>query len=169
MFSALDISLWFLAKNHAETKENLSDDENYEVYEGITHLKLQKLLYFAQGIFLSCNNGTPLFKENIKAWTHGPVVEKVYEKYKTNKRNEINTFLTEEEIKRMVLVEKDPNARKALELTYEGFAGYTAWQLRNKTHEMGTPWDITIKTKGEGTTINPQLIKTYFDNNVLEG
>ncbi len=167
MFSALDVALWFLAKNHSKEKEFITDDENYEVYEGITHLKLQKLLYYAQGIYLALYN-KPLFKEDICAWQHGPVVEEVYRVYKVNGRNEINTNLTKEEQERMVIVERNPEAKQALELTYENFAGYTAWQLRNKTHEEGTPWDITIANNGENAIISNSLIKEYFDNNIFE-
>ena len=47
----------------------------------ITNLKLQKLLYFAQGWFLALYD-TPLFKEEIQAWIHGPVVATVYHSYK---------------------------------------------------------------------------------------
>lgn len=167
MFSALDIALWFLAKNHSKKREFITDDENYEVYEGITHLKLQKLLYYAQGIYLALND-KPLFKEAILAWQHGPVVEEVYKVYKVNGRNEINTILTSEEQERMIAVERDAQAKQALELTYENFAGYTAWQLRNKTHEEGSPWDTTIATLGENKVIDNELIKEYFNSNIFE-
>lgn len=168
MFSALDISLWLLAKNHSEEKENLTDDESYEVYEGITHLKLQKLLYYAQGIYLALNN-TPLFSESICAWKHGPVVEEVYVKYKVNGRNEINTILDETEKQIVAKVESDEKARQALELAYENFAGYTAWQLRNKTHEKGGPWEKTINKFGDSAKIDNDLIKKYFDDNLFDG
>ena len=49
--------------------------------EKITHLKLQKLLYYYQG--LSCAiYDKPIFMNTIEAWVHGPVVKEVYDKYK---------------------------------------------------------------------------------------
>ncbi|MEM5592298.1 type II toxin-antitoxin system antitoxin SocA domain-containing protein [Niallia circulans] len=48
----------------------------------ITPLKLQKLLYYAQGIHLRDNNGTPLFDENLLRWDHGPVNRIIYDDYK---------------------------------------------------------------------------------------
>ena len=61
---AIDIAKWFIWKNNIERIENVTEGDEYEVYEGITHLKVQKLLYYAQGISLSLYN-EPLFDENI--------------------------------------------------------------------------------------------------------
>ena len=60
MFNASDIALWFIYKTNAEIKENVAENDEEEVYEGITHLKLQKLLYYAQGVTLSMMNGKKL-------------------------------------------------------------------------------------------------------------
>jgi uncharacterized phage-associated protein len=47
----------------------------------ISHMKLQELLYYAQGLHLALN-GRPLFDDTIEAWTHGPVVPTVYREFK---------------------------------------------------------------------------------------
>jgi hypothetical protein len=47
----------------------------------ISHLKLQKLMYYAQGwglVFLKA----PLFDEEPEAWVNGPVYRSVYNKFK---------------------------------------------------------------------------------------
>lgn len=49
----------------------------------ITPLKLQKLLYFAQGRHLVDTVGLALFEEDMVRWAHGPVVESVYDAYRT--------------------------------------------------------------------------------------
>jgi len=49
--------------------------------EEITNLKLQKLLYYAQAWHLALY-GTPLFRERIEAWIHGPVVPPVFQNFK---------------------------------------------------------------------------------------
>ena len=56
---------------------NYSNDKNYE----ISNLKLQKLLYFAQGCFL-IDKDRPCFNEKIEAWDLGPVVPEAYREYK---------------------------------------------------------------------------------------
>ncbi len=48
-----------------------------EAGDVITQLKLQKLMYIAQGIHLALYDA-PLFKEEIEAWQHGPVVRELY-------------------------------------------------------------------------------------------
>ena len=47
----------------------------------MTNMKLNKLLYYAQGIHLA-RTGHPLFRDQIEAWQHGPVVPSVYQQYK---------------------------------------------------------------------------------------
>lgn len=51
----------------------------------ITHLKLQKLLYYAQAwnMVLS-ENEECLFQEKIEEWTHGLVVREIYDEYYIN-------------------------------------------------------------------------------------
>lgn len=63
--------------------------KNYEIIpEYITPLKLQKLLYYVQGLSLQVF-GKKAFPEKIKAWNYGPVVEEVYHEYKGNRSKEL--------------------------------------------------------------------------------
>jgi uncharacterized phage-associated protein len=68
MYDAKEIAKWFLGNIDREAGES------------ITHLKLQKLLYYAQAWTLVLI-GPPLFRNPIQAWTHGPVVPDVYYEY----------------------------------------------------------------------------------------
>lgn len=54
----------------------------------MTNLKLQKLLYYAQGFHLAMY-GKPLFDKKIEAWIYGPVVPYVFKKYKEYGNNAI--------------------------------------------------------------------------------
>jgi len=54
----------------------------HELGREITNLKLQKLLYFAQGHYTQEHNGSFLFEDDFEAWAHGPVVPNVYGNYK---------------------------------------------------------------------------------------
>ena len=64
-----------------------TDIANFLVYlmsdscDDLTNLKLNKILYYAQGHYLK-NYGKPLFEDAIEAWQHGPVVHSVYHSYK---------------------------------------------------------------------------------------
>lgn len=55
----------------------------------ITPLKLQKILYYAQGYYLAMYD-KPLFDEDFQAWTHGPVNPKIYNQYKDYGYNSID-------------------------------------------------------------------------------
>ncbi|MBO6243453.1 MAG: SocA family protein, partial [Clostridia bacterium] len=161
MYSAKDIAVWFLFKNNAEVREHEVANDEYEVYEGITHLKLQKLLYYAQGISLALHD-KPIFSENILAWTHGPVVKEVYNTYTMFGRNSIVVPSVERYKEILNRIENDKEALEVLNLTYYNFAIYTAWQLRQMTHYDNSPWDITKKTKGLDNIIDQELIKDFF-------
>ena len=47
----------------------------------VTHLKLQKLAYYCQGLHLAVYD-LPLFSDEFEAWRHGPVVSTLYHEYK---------------------------------------------------------------------------------------
>ncbi|MCK5146434.1 SocA family protein [bacterium] len=100
---------------------------NPEEEDCITNLKLQKLLYFAKGHFLA-ERGQRLFNTTIEAWAHGPVVGSVYREYSKYGANPIPQPLgwDIEEL-------SDPD-RELLDLVYEKYKRYSAWQLRDMTH-----------------------------------
>ena len=47
----------------------------------ITPLKLQKILYYAQGYYLALNKKS-LFNDDFQAWAHGPANPDIYNKYR---------------------------------------------------------------------------------------
>ena len=53
----------------------------------ITHMKLQKLCYYALGVFSKLSNGEKLFNENVEAWPHGPVIRDVYKLFSESGSN----------------------------------------------------------------------------------
>ncbi|AWI33728.1 Panacea domain-containing protein [Helicobacter apodemus] len=54
---------------------------NREAGNTISNLKIQKMLYYAQGYSL-CLFEKPLFSDRIEAWKHGPVVKTIYKQFK---------------------------------------------------------------------------------------
>lgn len=165
--SALDIAKWFLWKNKVEQLENETEyDDKYEVYEGLSHLKLQKLLYYAQGVNLALNN-VPLFDDKILAWMHGPVIKNVYEKFKKYGRDDIDMNLTDSDMKTIENIELNSDISNVLNLVYDNFGIYTAWQLREMTHIPKGPWETTVRTKGMDKEIILSLISKYFKENIV--
>ena len=137
MLSAHDVAEFFLSP--------VAEEEG----EKITNLKLQKLLYYAQGYALAIL-GRPLFADKIENWPHGPVIPCVYQTYKQYGAGWLPvTYL-------------DLDKYQADELyilnrvrTEQG--RYTARALREKTHQE-TPWQSTLRRQ----EITWELIRDYF-------
>jgi uncharacterized phage-associated protein len=118
----------------------------------LTNLKLQKLMYYAQGIALG-SYSTKLFHEPILAWDHGPVIKDLYDKYKGNGSQPLspNPNQSVEEITSNELVQK------ILDETISIYGVYTPWVLRNKTHNE-TPW---LETKRDEQISDEKLISFF--------
>ena len=100
----------------------------------ITHLKLQKLLYYAQGIgFGRCD--LKLVQEPFLAWEHGPVVKEVYDSYKSHDKNP----LPMNDKANLETLLKNETVVNILEETVSLYGIYDAWFLRDKTHQE-KPW-----------------------------
>lgn len=128
MLSAQRVAEYFLARVEEEEGDLISN------------LKLQKLLYYAQGFHLALYD-TPLFPEPIEAWNHGPVVPEVYHRYK--------------EFASRALPRPDGfDAAKYsdditgfLEEVYSVYGQFSAWKLRQMTHEE-PPWMEAFAFRG---------------------
>lgn len=164
MYKAKEIAYWFLAKNYGEQKMRVAVNDEFDVYEYLTHQKLQKLLYYAQGCSLAINN-EPLFDEPIEAWEHGPIISSIYDMFYTFRQNPLVIPASEEYTNAVTKIEEDAKTRKLLEFVYENFAIYTAWELRNMTHESKSPW---LKANKTHDIIDNEAIKEYFKKEVLE-
>lgn len=145
--TALQVAKWFLAHNR-----NIANDEGAEY---ISNLKLQKLLYYAQGSFLAVTE-KPLFDDSIVAWQHGPVVESVYHAYKSNGANGI---AFEEDFDFSAFTGEE---NELLTEVYDTFGQYSAWKLRNMTHSE-SPW---IETR-QNDIISQEKIREYFKREYL--
>lgn len=77
MAQPIQVANWFI--------KNLTDVEAGEV---VTHLKVQKLLYFAQAWHM-LGLDRPLFDEELQAWPHGPVEPSVWRAFRDHRWNPI--------------------------------------------------------------------------------
>ena len=148
MYKALDVTKWFLNQNNVEQKLHCD-------VESISNLKLQKLLYYAQGCYLGLYN-EPLFDEELLAWRHGPVVDCIYQEFKKFSSNGIKCDEKPQ-------VHFSVEAENVMKWVYDEFGQYTAWRLRNMTHQEA-PW---LKTE-QNDVISKELIRDYFLENYVE-
>lgn len=102
-----------------------------EAGDGLTNLKLQKLLYYAQAWFIVLY-GRKLFEEDFEAWVHGPVIRALYGCYKEFSYSPI----TPSGRKPRPLPEQ---VVKHLKNILQTFGGFSAYQLELMTHSE-LPW-----------------------------
>lgn len=125
----------------------------------VTNLKLQKLLYYAQGYHLALY-GKRLFKEDLEAWQYGPVVPSVYHQYKSNGSSGI--ILNEENFNC-----KDHLDQQQLELIqeiYDVYGQFSALKLMDMTHSE-TPWKTT--PTGTGEVISESKLIDFFKTQIV--
>lgn len=112
----------------------LSEPEAGDV---VTNLKLQKLLYYAQGFHLALY-GRPFFSQEILAWEHGPVVREVYNTY----RDYGSTPLSPTENN----IELNTEEKDFIKQIWNIFGQFSAWRLRDMTHSED-PWKNTPRNQ----------------------
>ncbi len=123
----------------------------------LTNLKLNKLVYFAQGHSLK-RYGRPLFSDDIQAWKHGPVVADVYHKFKDCQRHPIT------EVPPTFGLSKYSEDEKTLLVDVaREYGRFTGQALRNMTHQADTPWSRVYDPEKKSTVIRTSDIREYFD------
>lgn len=123
---------------------------NYDIVpEYITNLKLQKLLYFVQAICLMVF-GKKAFSEKILAWSYGPVVNEVYQKYKQKHDGEIKSEINAKKL--------SSGLNQIILEVVNSYGSMEAGRLIDFTHEED-PW---LKTK-LNEEIDIDLIRKYFN------
>ncbi len=123
--------------------------------KGVSNLKLQKLLYYAQAWHLALY-GNPLFRDPIQAWVHGPVVPSVFREYKDYAWRPI----TQE-------VKADAPSDLAFHLkeVTRVYGEFDATTLERMTHQE-TPWKETRGSLSPDESSNREItqesMKKYF-------
>lgn len=102
----------------------------------VTNLKIQKLMYFYEGLYMILQRKNYLFNDEFYAWTFGPVCEKLYHYYKKFESEKIELTQEEENIANSL-----PKANKTLtEHLYKLFWDFNASELVLLTHRKDSPW-----------------------------
>jgi uncharacterized phage-associated protein len=143
MTSAHDVAKYLIYRAHQE------DDDS------VSNLKLQKLLYYAQGFHLALFD-EPLFSDEIIAWEHGPVVRSVYFTFKDFRRGPI-PFQGEPDEELF-----GPATKELVDEVYNVYGEYSALALRNLSHTE-PPW----KDTPQNSVIKHHLMREYFKTRLI--
>ena len=123
----------------------------------VDNLKLQKLLYYSQAVYLVLHNKDPLFIEDIEAWDYGPVVPLVYQVYKqygfdTIPPSDDESALNFEEM-------------RAVDMTLACFGIMSGPALINQTH-YEDPWKNAYRSGRPSRKITVEAIYDFFKDNL---
>ena len=126
--------------------------------QDITHLSLQKALYYVQGFYYAFF-GNFLFVEDCEAWVHGPVYRDIYKRYSGYCYDQIDR-LEEPDVSSMPAEEK-----AMLDSIARHICCYSGKTLEAFTH-VETPWMSTrgdLPTQASTNKVIPkQIIGEYF-------
>lgn len=139
MPTCFDVAAYFLTKQDEDAGDSISN------------LKLQKLVYYAQGFHLAMYR-QPLFEERLIAWTHGPVVPELYRLYKDSGAAPI---AAPSDFDREVF---SGTQIELLDEVYDVYGQFSAWKLRNMTH-IEPPWRDTLVND----EITHDKLREYFE------
>lgn len=136
-----------------------------------THLSLEKLVYFAYADYL-CDYSVRLFEDRIYAFTHGPVVDSVYETYKRSGAQYVKPleFGVDSDVQsstkelparsRILFAEDGVEKLRSIDETIQKYGKYSAGELVELTHRPGSPW-ARVDSSRPYQIISDDLILAY--------
>ncbi len=127
--------------------------------EHLTHMRLQKLMYYSQGWSLALRD-RPLFSGKIEAWAHGPVVRELYKHFADYGDQPIPPSAVQKPQK---LTADD---REFIASVWSAYRVHSATSLRNMTH-LESPWIDARKGVAPIERCNKEItkeaMKQFFD------
>jgi uncharacterized phage-associated protein len=123
----------------------------------VDNLKLQKLLYYSQAVYLVLHDKEPLFMEDIEAWDYGPVIPPVYHEYK---QYGFETIPPTEEQSAL-----DFEQMRAVDMTLACFGVLSGPALINQTH-YEDPWKNAYHPGRPSGIITVEAIYDFFRDNL---
>lgn len=147
MPNARDVARYFISKSEESTSK------------AVTPLKLQKLVYYAQGWYLARHRNL-LFEESLLAWDHGPVVRVLYDDYRRHGYYTIPSkpFVNQDEYGDTIF---DTDELEVLNDVWEAYGDFDGKYLEEMTHQED-PWLFTARN----SIIDIDLIREYFIENL---
>lgn len=148
MYKALTIAKYLIKKS--------KDDKITD----LTNLKLQKILYYAQGWYLA-NKGNKLFNDRIEAWKLGPVVRSVYNVFSSFANQPIKMKIEDGDL--LGLAEDVKGYLDKLWSVYKNMSGP---ELVTYTH-LEKPWREAWSKRDDNDwdgEITAHSIKEYFES-----
>lgn len=136
--------------------------------QGITPLKIQKLVYIAHGWHLAFFSKPLVNDEYAEAWKYGPVFASLYHEFKYRGRLpiiDLATDLSDDlEDETPVIPRSDKTVRDLLDRVWAVYGKYTGFQLSTMCHRDGSPWS-QAREQSQGrnnANIDDEVIMNHY-------
>lgn len=113
---------------------------------GLTPMKLQKLMFFAQSWYLRMYR-TRLINDEFVRWKHGPVIQSVYYEFASNGGNVIKDF-AKNSLGQDVAFELNQFDDQFLDRIIATYGAFSGWQLSEMTHTEKGAWMMNNNIPG---------------------
>jgi uncharacterized phage-associated protein len=147
MYSVHEVADFFLSQPDRESGDT------------ITHLKLQKLCYYAQAWYLAIN-GERFIEGSFEAWPHGPVHPDLWNRFRDKNWQPI---MEEETITQDYKFDEEDLG--FLEIIWNIYGPYTAKGLEDMTHDE-LPWQEARRGlqpyEASNRVISDDTMKLYY-------
>jgi uncharacterized phage-associated protein len=135
----------------------------------VSNLVLQKLLYFAHGVYL-VQHKQPMVTGHFVAWQHGPVHPTVYETFKSAGAKPIRFRATRRDYQTRTEIPLAPPAdeevRRIVDDVVRNLGKLSARRLVDMSHVPGGPWESVVNEvrtgQGLGLRICDSVVLTRF-------
>ncbi|MAM84367.1 MAG: hypothetical protein CL472_06805 [Acidobacteria bacterium] len=124
-YSSLAVANTFIAR-HGKTHD-------------ITHMKVQKLLYFAYGWWLVKHN-EQLLSEAPSMWRYGPIFEKLYKAYAAYGHAPLRAPVGILFSDPVTVPEEDHDTLTFIDQVFDFYRGYDEKELSSLASHIGSPW-----------------------------
>lgn len=147
----------------AETIANVFLRLAREDGRGVSHMKIQELLYFAQGHAMSLLDAE-LISDNCQAWDYGPVYPNVYRHLKKYGASAVGSEIVDEEDAERFDPAQATAVKPFLRVVSNKYGELDALRLSELSYVTKGPW---ARTRRENSghyraVIEKSLIREYF-------
>lgn len=124
-------------------------------------VKLQKLLYFAQGWSFALR-GKQLFSDDFEAWKHGPVIRSIYYQHAKAVRIPSDFKFDGNEYLDTDTGNLDESEKRLIRAVVKDYGSLNPFELVDLTHLPNSPWSEVHQEEGTPQTISKDRINSFF-------
>ncbi len=143
----------------------LDHADEHNIY--ITNLKLQKLLYFVHGRFMS-STGNPLVRGNFEAWQYGPVHPLVYQGFKECGAERIDCRLGAKDLftgeESPIKTKINDEARRHIRIVIDQLGPLSPGRLVELSHAPNAPWSYVVNKSRTSVALGLRISNTVISD-----